>query len=131
MKIPYNKIRSLSTAQLPGVICDPILTFEFIANPSFELMKDISIWMSDPKWSETKRIASSLIKAVIIPGDERIALGSLETIQDLAGETDKAFVGNLINGWNTFVSLERIADLKKNQLLSALSSGTSGAKEPA
>jgi hypothetical protein len=114
MKIPYNKIRRLSTAELPGVVCDPILTFEFVANPSYELVRDISFWMKKPEWNETKRIAAELIKFVILPDESKIELGTLETIQELAEETDFAFIGNLINGWNTRITLERMAGLKKN-----------------
>ena len=116
MKIPYNRIRTFSTAGLPGVICDPNLIFEFVANPSFEFMKDISLWVKKPEWPETRRLAAELIKAVIIPDGNRTELGTLETIQDLADETEESFIGNLINGWNTLVSLERIIELKKNQL---------------
>jgi hypothetical protein len=115
MKIPYNRVRTISTAGLPGVICDPNLIFEFVANPSFEFMKDVSLWLQKPEWPETKRLAAELIRAVVIPGGQRIELGTTKTIQGLADETEEAFIGNLINGWNTFVSLERMLELKKNQ----------------
>lgn len=128
MKIPYNKIRTLSTVELPGVVCDPTLTFDFIANPSFELMKDISLWIKNPEWQETKRLATELIKAVIVPGGERWELGTLESIQELADQTEDIFIGNVINGWQTRISVERMTELKKSSLLLGPLSETSEEK---
>lgn len=115
MRIPYNKTRRLSTAELPGVICDPVLTLEFVANPSFELVKDISVWIAAPEWEEAKRLAAQLITAVIIPDGERLELGSVGAIERLAEETEPAFIGNILNGWQTRISLERMAELKKSR----------------
>jgi hypothetical protein len=128
MKIPYNKTRVFSTNELPGVICEPPLTFEFIANPSFELMTDISNWLKNPDWEATKLIASELIQAVIIPDGTKYDLGTVEIIQEFADETEPSFIGNLINGWNTRISLERMASVKKNRHSSRLLSETNNVK---
>lgn len=129
MKIPYNKTRQLSTAELPGVICDPILTFEFIAAPSYALVQDISIWLTEKSdWEETKRLAAELIKAVIVPDGTRYPLGTLEEIDSIAKQTDQDFIANVLNGWNTRISLERMADIKKLRPLLAQSPASSGEK---
>lgn len=129
MIIPYNKTRQLSTAELPGVICDPILIFEFIAAPSYALVQDISIWLTEKSdWEETKRLAAELIKAVIVPDGTRYPLGTLEEIDSIAKQTDQDFIANVLNGWNTRISLERMADVKKLGPLLAQSSASSGAK---
>lgn len=129
MKIPYNKTRQLSTAELPGVICDPILTFEFIAAPSYALVQDISTWLTEKSdWGETKRLAAELIKAVIVPDGTRYPLGTLEEIDSIAKQTDQDFIANVLNGWNTRISLERMADIKKLRPLLAQSPASSGEK---
>jgi hypothetical protein len=115
MKIPYNKTRQLSTAELPGVICDPILTFEFVANPSYALVQDISAWLlaNADDWPETRRLAAQLIKAIVVPDGTRHALGTPEEIDSVADQTDRDFIVNVLNGWNKRITLERIADVKK------------------
>jgi hypothetical protein len=129
MKIPYNKTRQLSTAELPGVICDPILTFEFIAAPSYALVQAISTWLTEKSdWEETKRLAAELIKAVIVPDGTRYPLGTLEEIDSIAKQTDQDFIANVLNGWNTRISLERMADIKKLRPLLAQSPASSGEK---
>lgn len=130
MKIPYNKTRQLSTAELPGVICDPILTFEFIAAPSYALVQDISTWLTEKSdWGETKRLAAELIKAVIVPDGTRYPLGTPEEIDSIAKQTDQDFIANVLNGWNTRISLERMADIKKLRPLLAQSPASSGEKD--
>ncbi|KKN00547.1 hypothetical protein LCGC14_1136800 [marine sediment metagenome] len=131
MKIPYNRTRQLSTAELPGVICDPILIFEFVANPSFALVNDISTWLISKidDWSETRRLAAELIQAIIVPDGTRQRLGTLEEIDSVAEQTDRDFIVNVLNGWHKRISLERIADVKKlRPLLAPLpaSDGKSG-----
>ncbi len=115
MKVPFNKTRQLSTASLPGVVCDPILTFEFAASPSYALVHAISTWLlsKETDWEETRRLASELITAVIIPDGTRCELGTVESIDELAAQTDQNFIINILNGWNTRISLERIATVKK------------------
>lgn len=115
MKIPYNRTRQLSTAELPGVICDPILIFEFTANPSFALVNDISTWLISKidDWPETRRLAAELIQAIIVPDGTRHPLGTLEEIDSVAEQTDRNFIINVLNGWHKRISLERIADVKK------------------
>jgi hypothetical protein len=113
MKIPYKRTRTFSTSELPGVYCDPPLKFEIIANPSFELMADISRWVNDPTWQETKRLAAIFLIAVMTE-DDRYELGTVEAIQELADQTEEIFIASLINGWNTRMSLERMAELKKS-----------------
>lgn len=115
MKIPFNKTRQLSTADLPGVICDPILIFEFVANPSYALVQAISAWLLGEKadWEETRRLASELILAIIVPDGTRYEFGTAKKIDDLADQTDQDFIINILNGWNTRISLERIATVKK------------------
>lgn len=121
MEIPYNRVRVFNTSELPGVFCDPPLRFEIIANPSFELMIDISKWISKPAWQETKRLAAIFLIAVITP-ESRYELGTIESIQELADQTEDIFIASLINGWNTRMSLERMAELKKsNPILRQLS----------
>lgn len=114
MDIPYNRVRVFSTSELPGVFCDPPLKFEIIANPSFELIASISRWINEPTWDETKRLAAIFLMAVITPNDTRYELGTLESIQELVDQTEDIFIASLINGWNTRMSLERMAELKKS-----------------
>jgi hypothetical protein len=132
MKIPYNKTRQLSTAELPGVICDPILVFEFVANPSYALVQDVSTWLMSKidDWPETRRLAAELIKAVIVPDGTRYVLGTPEEIDSLADQTDKDFIINVLNGWNKRISLERMADVKKLAPSSVRSSTSDGEKTP-
>lgn len=121
MKIPYNKTRQLSTAELPGVICDPALIFEFVAAPSYLLVRAVSTWLAQTDrgdWEETRRLASELIWAVIIPDGTRYELGTPEQIDTLAAQTDQDFIVNVLNGWNTRITLERIAQTKKLKPLS-------------
>lgn len=115
MKIPYNKTRQFSTAELPGVICDPILIFEFVANPSYVLVQDVSVWLLAKKddWPEARRLAAELIKAIIVPGGTRHPLGTPNEIDSVAEQTDQDFIINVLNGWNKRITLERIADVKK------------------
>jgi hypothetical protein len=127
MKIPYDKIRPFSTNELPGVICNPALIFEFIANPSFSLVAEISTWGGQKTdWDETKRLAAELIKAVIVPTGERYELGTPEAIQELADQTESMFIVNLMNGWGARISLERMSQLKKTRPLSQLFTKTNG-----
>lgn len=132
MRIPYKKVRQLSTAELPGVLCDPILTFEFVAAPSYALTQDVSMWLGnkdrDNDWAETRRLAAELIKTVIIPDGTRYELGTPQSIDELAKETDQAFISNLLHGWNTRISLERIAEVKKIRPSLAQSSINDGDK---
>ena len=128
MKIPYNRTRLFFTSELPGVLCDPPLQFEFAASPSFEVLMDISKWLKNPQWEETKRLAAILIVGVVVPDGTRHELGTPELIEELAAETDRAFIGNLINGWNTRISLERITELKKNRVMSEHFTETNSAK---
>lgn len=131
MKIPYNKTRQLSTAELPGVICDPALTFEFVAAPSYLLVQGISTWLAQTgrdDWEETRRLASELIQAVIIPDGTCYELGTPEQIDTLAAQTDRDFIVNVLNGWNTRISLERIAQTKKLRPLSGPSPANGGEK---
>jgi len=113
--IPYNKTRQLSTAELPGVICDPILIFEFVANPSFALVNDISTWLISKvdDWPEARRLAAELITAIIVPDGTRHPLGTPEEIDSVAEQTDRDFIINVLNGWNKRITLERLADVKK------------------
>jgi hypothetical protein len=113
MKIPYNRTRTFSTSELPGVYCEPPLKFEIIANPSFDLMTDISNWIKNPTWEETRRLAAIFLVAVITQ-DDRYELGTIKSIQELADQTEEIFIASLINGWNTRISLERITELKKS-----------------
>jgi hypothetical protein len=89
------------------------LKFEIIANPSFDLMTDISNWIKNPTWEETRRLAATFLVAIITP-DDRYELGTIESIQELASQTEEIFIASLINGWNTRMSLERITELKKS-----------------
>lgn len=132
MDIPYNKIRQFSTAELPGVICDPILIFEFVANPSYVLVQDVSVWLlaKTDDWPEARRLAAELIKAVIVPPKTRYPLGSLEEIDSLADQTDRSFIANVLNGWNKRITLERMADVKKLRPSLAGSPASGGAKSP-
>ncbi len=129
MKIPYNRTRIFSTSELPGVFCDPPLEFEIIANPSFELMTEISKWINKPIWEETKRLASIFLMAVIT-SEERYELGTFESIEELASQTEKVFIASLINGWNTRMSLERMAELKKSNPALRLLNKTEKGKIP-
>lgn len=130
MKIPYNKTRQLSTAELPGVLCDPILTFVFVANPPYQLVQEVSLWLQDksPDWVETRRLAALLIKAVITPDGSRYELKGEGDIEDLAEQTDQSFIANLLNGWNVRLSLERMAEVKKLRPSLAQSSTNDGEK---
>jgi hypothetical protein len=132
MVIPYNKTRQLSTAELPGVICDPILIFEFVANPSYVLVQDISAWLmaKADDWPETRRLAAELIKAIIVPDGTRYSLGTPDEIDSIAEQTDRNFIVNVLNGWNKRISLERIASVKKLQPSLAPSPANDGEKSP-
>ncbi len=132
MEIPYNKTRQLSTAELPGVICDPILIFEFVANPSFALVNDVSTWIVSKAddWPETRRLAAELIQAIIVPDGTRHSLGTPEEIDSVAEQTDQDFIINVLNGWHKRISLERIADVKKLRPLLAQSDASGGKKGP-
>ena len=113
MIIPYNRTRIFSTSELPGVYCEPPLKFEIISNPSFELMMDISKWIKEPTWEETKRLAAIFLVTITTP-DNKYKLGTIESVQELADQTEEIFIASLINGWNTRISLERMTELKKN-----------------
>lgn len=115
MKIPYKKTRQFITSELPGVLCDPPLIFEFASNPPYKLTQALSEWLQDKDatWEETRRLAAELIKAVIVPDGTRYPLGTPEEIDSLAEQTEQEFVANLLNGWQVRVSLERMADVKK------------------
>jgi hypothetical protein len=132
MEIPYKKTRRLSTAELPGVICDPILIFEFVANPSFALVNDISTWLISKidDWPETRQLAAELIQAIIVPDGTRHPLGTPEEIDSVAEQTDQDFIVNVLNGWHKRISLERIADVKKLRPLLAPLPTSDGKKSP-
>ena len=130
MKIPFSKTRIFSTSELPGVICDPLLRFEFPAAPTFEQVEALSKWSTGKKTSrgDTIALAKQFLLAVEVPDGDRYELGTTQTIIELIGQTEFTFVVNLLRGWQTRISLERALDLK-NFKASLGGSSVNGAAE--
>jgi hypothetical protein len=125
MKIPFQQEREISTSELPGVVCHPALIFHFDASPNIQFMKDLSAWSKNDGVDrlETIRLGAMLIKAVTF-SDEKHALGTPDSIADLAQQTSEDFIPGLLLGWFAFIQTERLADLGKLKPLSALLSGS-------
>lgn len=113
MKIPYHKTIRLSTDDLPGVICEPALEFEFWAHPSLEFVEDLKRWQAEPSEDQTVHIASLLLKAVIVPPGERFGLGEPGGIRELIAQTELSFIENILRGWALRAAMVRIASKKK------------------
>lgn len=115
MKITYNKTRALSTSELPGVICQPPLVFDFLAAPTVEQWKDLGQWVnkSEVKPKDTIQIARQFLLGVTTEDDDYYELGSVESVTQLIDQTELSFIVNVLRGFHQRVVLERIADLKK------------------
>ena len=115
MKIPFNKTRVIPTNELPGVICDPTLKFEFEAAPPFGTVQDINKWTAQEPLDESlgQRLAVSVIRAVIVPDGTRYPLETAEDWNDFTQQTSPAFVCNVLQGWAYRIAVERTLELGK------------------
>lgn len=125
MKIPFQKERTLSTSELPGVICSPSLVFHFDASPNIEFIRDLAIWGRSDKADqlETIRLGAIVVKAVTLPDGDRHELGTPDSISDVIQQTKVDFMVSLLSGWSAFIQTERLSELGKLKPLSMLLSG--------
>ncbi len=115
MEIPYEKTRLISTSELPGVISNPTLQFEFLAHPTVQFTYDVAEWSKSEikDRAGTVHLVAQLIKAVIVPDGPSYELGTDDKINEFIEQTEFDFICNILQGWSMLVALERIADVKK------------------
>ncbi len=115
MDFGYKQTRILTTADLPGVYCEPPITFEVLNSPSFDFTKMLFVWASDDEQNESllKQLAAKLIVSVTNSRGERYEMGTIENIEAFIEATSLDFLHTVVRSWTALIAQERIETKKK------------------
>lgn len=131
MEFGYQKIRTISTTDLPGVFIDPAISLEVLNSPPFLLTKLILEWEQGEYTDDQAliTIGSILIQSVTNHTGERYEMGSVENIQAFVEATDIEALKVIIRGWLGLVGVERLTAKKKLRESPNPSPSTNGKKQ--
>lgn len=116
MDLGYQRSKKISTLDLPWVICDPPLIFEFNNATSIEFGIELAALATGSQvWdvADVVSMGAQLLLKVTRSDGMEYELGNAESIQSLIDNTHPEFVRDVILGWFYLEATNRMRLKKK------------------